>query len=981
MTETAKTLEDNSNYKNPIFINLISFIFILGTAYIVLLGEHINGTFPYFYFENIFKHYFFPETPRQICAFPIKFWALWFLLSSFFYITKTINNQKVFLQSSILSGLICHLFLIFLTLQKDSQFNSFYWPIEGTISFKGPYISIVCLVVLFSIYLFSFNSFIKKNHRLDVFSIPIRYLPTVPFIFQYNSLTNLKLIAASIATIYFWDRSNIKIKAFIKNINEKTFCYFLLSSIFIFGFIFRYINLIILWDFGGEPEFCGHAEDGPEYCVKIYKIMNDNDFTGHAENSVLSSGYPYLIGLLIKITDSIFGAMVIQAIIGSLIPIIIFFIVKKIINQKTAFYTALFCSLSYNLIYQSVVIGRAGLAVFVWIFIVYLIIGIPSRNNNNLSLLGIGLFAGLCGLLSPELLPLTFLILLIQYKHLLRGLFKNTLILIFGFTLAQSHFQFLVYENYNEIWVFGRPNKLHTISEHFSDNPVGSLLIEKKINFITEPIQSLFNLIKNPIEVFPLVTKRFLVEFSSYVFDHQPFYFDPVFLQQDTYFSGTLLFYILLILTIGTLCFLRAQNITKINKIIIGVVSAYHILFFTLIHSGWARFVSQNQPLYLALLAFGFVTISGWFFPTKNRISNNERALLASKNIKSTAIQNNENRNPIIFRLGLGITLLLILILLKNPTFNPSVPIEKSQISFVRHNGKKIINYKKYFKLGMDYYEKRKYSDAIKALKVSSKSENYFGNLYYAQSNFLLGELYFKLNNLDKSKFYYEKVFTTNSLDSKHYSFERFFASAANGLSAIYGKDRDFDKSIEFAQKSIEINPDFAPSYFNLANALHMKNQLKEALKNYQLAIKIQPDYKRAIFNLAYLESQLGLLEKSESHYLDFIDLDPNNEKTYYGLATVYALKKQHQKAISHYQKSLAVNPNYAPAQIDLAKTLLFSGQTDKAIVNFEKALLLNPNAADIHKYLAEIYLKLKNNSKKGNFHLQRSIDLENENR
>lgn len=52
---------------------------------------------------------------------------------------------------------------------------------------------------------------------------------------------------------------------------------------------------------------------------------------------------------------------------------------------------------------------------------------------------------------------------------------------------------------------------------------------------------------------------------------------------------------------------------------------------------------------------------------------------------------------------------------------------------------------------------------------------------------------------------------------------------------------RDTEKSIEYYKRVIEIDPEIADVYYNLANAQYLIHRVDEAVENYKKALQINP--------------------------------------------------------------------------------------------------------------------------------------------
>jgi tetratricopeptide (TPR) repeat protein len=65
-------------------------------------------------------------------------------------------------------------------------------------------------------------------------------------------------------------------------------------------------------------------------------------------------------------------------------------------------------------------------------------------------------------------------------------------------------------------------------------------------------------------------------------------------------------------------------------------------------------------------------------------------------------------------------------------------------------------------------------------------------------------------------------------------------------LANIYHKLGENNKAIEYHKRAIEIDPLYAPHYFNYANTLYDTNQIDKALTNYKKAYELDPSIEEA---------------------------------------------------------------------------------------------------------------------------------------
>jgi len=66
--------------------------------------------------------------------------------------------------------------------------------------------------------------------------------------------------------------------------------------------------------------------------------------------------------------------------------------------------------------------------------------------------------------------------------------------------------------------------------------------------------------------------------------------------------------------------------------------------------------------------------------------------------------------------------------------------------------------------------------------------------------------------------------------------------------------------------KTIEIKPDYARGYFNIANVYRQQGKTEEAIASYQKALEINPKYAEAHYQLAFIYYEKGEFKLAIEH-------------------------------------------------------------------------------------------------------------------
>jgi tetratricopeptide (TPR) repeat protein len=131
-------------------------------------------------------------------------------------------------------------------------------------------------------------------------------------------------------------------------------------------------------------------------------------------------------------------------------------------------------------------------------------------------------------------------------------------------------------------------------------------------------------------------------------------------------------------------------------------------------------------------------------------------------------------------------------------------------------------------------------------------------------------------------------------------------------------EDGQTSKSSYFYEKSIELDPSFEASYFNLAyNREHFDKNYDEAKELYEKAVKLNPKNAKAYNNLAGLYSlRFNDLDEAKRLYDISASIDPFNPITHYNLGIIFQRDdKNTEKAQFHYEKAIQLDNSLVDAK------------------------------------------------------------------
>eukprot|EP00252_Welwitschia_mirabilis_P008351 TRINITY_DN2015_c0_g1_i1.p1 TRINITY_DN2015_c0_g1~~TRINITY_DN2015_c0_g1_i1.p1 ORF type:complete len:985 (+),score=144.77 TRINITY_DN2015_c0_g1_i1:551-3505(+) len=168
-------------------------------------------------------------------------------------------------------------------------------------------------------------------------------------------------------------------------------------------------------------------------------------------------------------------------------------------------------------------------------------------------------------------------------------------------------------------------------------------------------------------------------------------------------------------------------------------------------------------------------------------------------------------------------------------------------------------------------------------------------------------------------------------------------------LGAIYYQLHDFDMCIAKNEEAIQIDPQFAECYGNMANAWKEKGNIDLAIQYYLIAIELRPNFCDAWSNLASAYMRKGRLTEAAECCRQALNLNPRLVDAHSNLGNLLKAQGLTQHAYACYMEALRIQPTFAIAWSNLAGLFMEAGDFNKALAYYKEAIRLKPNFADAH--------------------------------
>ena len=260
-------------------------------------------------------------------------------------------------------------------------------------------------------------------------------------------------------------------------------------------------------------------------------------------------------------------------------------------------------------------------------------------------------------------------------------------------------------------------------------------------------------------------------------------------------------------------------------------------------------------------------------------------------------------------------------------------------------------------------YDKNSLLDARIMLENNSNDSSEYYYLGY--------QIYLKLDDLNKSNEFLQKAIEINP-DNEEYS------DAADFLSELINDLKNTNKTLTsgYVDEAIaEINKltskyvNNAIIFYRLGYAYKTNNDYDNAIIYFRKAVDLNPfkeEYKQEITNLANVEILKGKDFYSRKEYMEALqhfnkalEYDPENSSAMFRLGNIYFAIKDFVKASEYLERGLIYQANNYKVLYMLGRCYSVLSDTEKAIESYDKALSYNPMYTKAIFEKAKIYKSL----------------------
>jgi tetratricopeptide (TPR) repeat protein len=198
---------------------------------------------------------------------------------------------------------------------------------------------------------------------------------------------------------------------------------------------------------------------------------------------------------------------------------------------------------------------------------------------------------------------------------------------------------------------------------------------------------------------------------------------------------------------------------------------------------------------------------------------------------------------------------------------------------------------------------------------------------------------------------------TFSSLNAETQKNKRAAAQSlySQGL-GILSRD-DFGRAVPFFEKAVEIDPNYAESWYQAGFCYGMLGRHADALKASRQAARLRPEWAETFVNIGASSFALGQYKDAAEAYRQAAKLDDGNADTQYALGLSLNKLNRTDEEILAYKRAVAIKPDFANVWEQLGAAYFKQKRFAPAIEAFEQLKIYKPDAKT-YNYLGESYFE-----------------------
>jgi len=232
-------------------------------------------------------------------------------------------------------------------------------------------------------------------------------------------------------------------------------------------------------------------------------------------------------------------------------------------------------------------------------------------------------------------------------------------------------------------------------------------------------------------------------------------------------------------------------------------------------------------------------------------------------------------------------------------------------------------------KQGVEFYEQKKYAEAIAALEKAVEHETP-QSADYVESTLYIGQSYFSLLQPAKAIPWLEKTAPTVEVNYM--------------LGNAYMQTREVDKAQSAFARLYGVSANSAAGHILAAELMLKREYEDDALSQVNKALSLDAKLPGAHFMLGEIAAYRGMLDESIAEMGKEIEVNPNFAMAWYRLGEVLARQERWPAAIPNLERAIWLNSDFSGPYIVLGKCYFKTANYSNAEGILRHALTLDPN-------------------------------------
>ena len=178
-------------------------------------------------------------------------------------------------------------------------------------------------------------------------------------------------------------------------------------------------------------------------------------------------------------------------------------------------------------------------------------------------------------------------------------------------------------------------------------------------------------------------------------------------------------------------------------------------------------------------------------------------------------------------------------------------------------------------------------------------------------------------------------------------------------IGELYEKMDNLNKAKLYYYKCIRKDEHFAEAWYSLALILDLQDLPIEASYHINNAIDINSSNIDYLFTYAQINEKIGLIKEAEIAYRKVLELDELDSESWLNYSHLLYKNESTYEAIEVLKKGVKLNPENAELSYRLSAYLFQSGSENLALTTFENALSID---YDLHEEFFQYFPSIKEN-------------------